>query len=144
MNADAVLMEKIAQLRVRVRLLVVQRWVLRALLAAVALCLLVGLGMRLAGAPLRVEWLVPILAAAALAGAVIGWTRPVSAMDAARLADQRLGLRERLSSGLEFVGWRGELTHDERPTTNDDFVGAQTGCRWKGAGWRRSPWRSPR
>jgi hypothetical protein len=100
---EAILGQKITQLRGRVRLLVAQRWMFRALLAATGACALTALVMRLAGYPLPLEWLPIVLGMAAAAGALFGWTRPVTPMDAARLADQRLGLRERLSSGVDFV-----------------------------------------
>lgn len=128
---DAVLTAKVAQLQARVRLLVVQRWVIRTLLVAVVMCLLAAAVMRLMGSPIPVEWLPVLLGVAALVGVVVGWTRPVSAMDVARLADQRLALRERLSSGLEFATTRrldgGHLEHD--PTlpgaSHREFIAAQ-------------------
>src|SRR5688572_6166886 len=102
-HPEAVLTEKISQLRSRVRLLVTQRWIIRALVVATGCCALVALGLRLAAVPLPVEWLPAVLAAAIVGGAAIGWTRRVSALDAAQLADRRMELRERLSSGIEFL-----------------------------------------
>src|SRR2546427_6907384 len=45
-------------------------------------------------------------------------TRPVSLMDAAQLADMRLGLRERLSSGIDFLqrGASDPMTVDRKST----------------------------
>jgi hypothetical protein len=103
MTPEAILGQKIAQLRGRIRLLIAQHWMCRTLVVATGACGLAALVMRLAGEPLPLEWLPLVLGAAALAGAVFGWTRPVTPMDAARLADQRLELRERLSSGVDFA-----------------------------------------
>lgn len=100
---EAILGQKIAELRGRVRLLVAQRWMFRALAVATGASVVTALGMRLAAYPLPLEWLPLVLSVAAAAGALFGWTRPVTPMDAARLADQRLSLRERLSSGVDFV-----------------------------------------
>src|SRR5207249_3413607 len=54
------------------------------------------------------EWLAAVLLAGAVVGAGIGWTRRVTLMDAAQLADRRLDLKERLSSGVDFLE-RGEV-----------------------------------
>ena len=51
--------------------------------------------------PLEAAIAVPILLGIA-AGTVTAFLRPISPMDAARLAEARLGLKERLSSALEF------------------------------------------
>jgi len=143
-TSDAVLIERVAALRARVRVLLAGRWAVRALLAATLLAVVAALGMRSAGTPLPPEGLLPAFLVVAALGALWGWTRPVTAMDAARLADQRLGLRERLSSGLDFAG-RGE-----RPATPEEaaFIHAQIedaarhGVRLQPAAV--FPWRFPR
>jgi hypothetical protein len=100
---EAILTQRIAQLRLRVRLLVTQRWIVVALLLATGVCAVAALVLRLLGLPLWIEWLPAVLGLAVVVGAVIGWTRRVTALETARLADQRLSLRERLSSGLAFL-----------------------------------------
>jgi hypothetical protein len=107
MQHEAVLRARAESLRWRIRLLVAQRWMFLGLLAATLTCLgLVLLG-RLQWMPTRSVWLPPILLAGAIGGAGLGLSRRVSLMDAARLADRRLDLKERLSSGVEFIG-RGD------------------------------------
>jgi hypothetical protein len=103
MQSEMILRERVAQLRHRVRLLVTARWVFAALVAASLLCSVLVILDRLEWVSAPPEYLVGLLAAGALLGAVVGVTRPVSMMDAAQLADRRLGLKERLSSGLDFV-----------------------------------------
>jgi len=103
MQSDAVLRDRVGQLRRRVRLLVTARWVLAALVAASLLCSIFVILDRLEWITAPPEYLAGLLALGAVVGAVIGLTRPVSLMDAAQLADMRLGLRERLSSGIDFL-----------------------------------------
>jgi hypothetical protein len=105
---EAVLSARIQALRTRIRLLLAQRWAVRAVLIAAALAASAALVLRQAGTPLPPEWLAPAFLFAAAGGALWGWNRKISAMDAARLADQRLGLKERLSSGLEIAEGRCE------------------------------------
>jgi hypothetical protein len=100
---ESVLRERVGQLRRRVRLLVTARWVFAALVAAALLCSVLVVLDRLEWVSAPPEYLAGLFALAALAGAVIGLTRPVSLMDVAQLADQRLGLKERLSSGIDFM-----------------------------------------
>jgi hypothetical protein len=133
LTPEAILTQKIAQLRGRVRLLVAQRWMFRTLLVATGACGVAALALRLAGAPLPLEWLPVALALAAAGGALYGWTRPVTPMDAARLADDRLALRERLSSGIDFVqrhppprsGSAVDPVRDKAEAPRDPLVAAQ-------------------
>ena len=97
--------EALAQIMSRLRLV---RWVRHASRGA-----LVGVGLALiavvlAHFDLLPDWLpleavipVPIVLGI-LGGTVTTFLRPISQMDAARLAEARLGLKERLSSALEF------------------------------------------
>ena len=99
----AVLVARVAALRARVRVLLAGRW--RCARCSLPFARGRGRAGNAGGRdPAPPKWLLPAFLAAAALGALWGWTRPVSPMDAARLADQRLGLRERLSSGLEFAG----------------------------------------
>jgi len=95
----------LAQITSRLRLV---RWVRHAARGA-----LVGTGLALLAIVLaHFDWLpdwLPLEAAipipivlGILAGTVTTFLRPISQMDAARLAEARLGLKERLSSALEF------------------------------------------
>jgi hypothetical protein len=95
----------LAQIAARLRLV---RWVRHAARGA-----LVGTGLALIAVVLaHFDWLpawLPLEAAipvpiviGVLIGTVTAFLRPISQMDAARLAEARLGLKERLSSALEF------------------------------------------
>lgn len=103
MESEAVLRDRVGLLRRRVRLLVTARWVFAALVAAAVLCSVFVILDRLEWISAPPEYLAGVLALGALAGVGIGLTRRVSLMDAAQLADQRLGLKERLSSGIDFM-----------------------------------------
>jgi hypothetical protein len=103
MPSEVILRDCVAQLRRRVRLLVTARWVFTALVAASLLCSVLVVLDRLQWISAPPEYVAALLAAGALIGVVLGLMQPVSMMDAARLADRRLGLKERLSSGLDFV-----------------------------------------
>jgi hypothetical protein len=103
MESEAVLRDRVGQLRRRVRLLVTARWVFAALVVAAVLCSVLVILDRLEWISAPPEYLAGVLALGALAGIAIGLTRRVSLMDAAQLADRRLGLKERLSSGIDFM-----------------------------------------
>jgi hypothetical protein len=103
MESEAVLRDRVGQLRRRVRLLVTARWVFAALVVAAVLCSVLVVFDRLEWISAPPEYLAGVLALGALIGAAIGMTRRVSLMDAAQLADRRLGLKERLSSGIDFM-----------------------------------------
>lgn len=95
----------LAQITSRLRLV---RWVQHAARGGLAGTVPALIAVVLAHFDLLPEWLpleaaiaVPILLGLA-AGTVTTFLRPISQMDAARLAEARLGLKERLSSALEF------------------------------------------
>jgi hypothetical protein len=103
MESEAVLRDRVGQLRRRVRLLVTARWVFAALVVAAVLCSILVVLDRLEWISAPPEYLTGVLVLGALIGAAVGLTRRVSLMDAAQLADRRLGLKERLSSGIDFM-----------------------------------------
>lgn len=107
MRHEAILRGKLDELRWRVRLLVTQRWVFRGLCGASLACLALVVASKFHWLPAPPEWLIGLLLSGAVGGAIVGLTRRVTRMDAAQLADRRLDLRERLSSGLDFLA-RGE------------------------------------
>ena len=97
--------EALAQITSRLRL---QRWVRHASRGALGGTALALAAVVLAHFDMLPDWLpleaaipAPILLGIA-AGTVTAFFRPISQMDAARLAEARLGLKERLSSALEF------------------------------------------
>lgn len=82
------------------------RLVSRGLLAATVLALVAVVCARVNILPvgLPLEAVIPVLLLiGGGAGAAATYARPIAPMDAARLAEQRLGLKERLSSALEFA-----------------------------------------
>jgi hypothetical protein len=87
MESEAVLRDRVGQLRRRVRLLVTARWVFAALVVAAVLCSVLVVLDRLEWISAPPEYLAGVLALGALIGAAIGMTRRVSLMDAAQLAD---------------------------------------------------------
>ena len=96
-----------ALLRIMARLRLV-RWVRHASRGAFAGTIVSLIAVIVAHFDLLPEWLplevviaVPVLLGIA-AGTATAFARPISQMDAARLAEARLGLKERLSSALEF------------------------------------------
>jgi hypothetical protein len=103
MEPDALLAQKVAQLRRRLRLLVAQRWLVIGLTAATVAACLLAAAAKLRWAPAAVDWIWPALIVGAIAGLAYGWTRAVSPLAAAQIADRRLDLKERISSGLLFA-----------------------------------------
>jgi hypothetical protein len=97
---EAILHQKLAQLRRRLRLLVTQRWVALALTYAAGAGCLLALIARVRWAPAAVDWIGAALILGAMVGLVIGWTRAVTTLTAAQLADERLDLKERISTGV--------------------------------------------
>ncbi len=95
----------LTQITRRLRLV---RWVRHASRGALAGTGLGLVAVLLAHWDLLPDWLpleaaIPLpIALGVLAGTVTTYLRPISQMDAARLAEARLGLKERLSSALEF------------------------------------------
>lgn len=93
------------QIRTRLRLV---RWVHHASRGALAGTVLALIATVLAHFDWLPDWLpleaaIPIpIVLGIVAGTVTAFLRPISQMDAARLAEARLGLKERLSSALEF------------------------------------------
>ncbi len=100
-----VISHALAQITARLRLV---RWVRHAARGALAGTVIALVAVALAHWDLLPDWLpleaaIPIpIALGILAGTVTTFLRPISPMDAARLAEARLGLKERLSSALEF------------------------------------------
>jgi len=100
MQDEAALGQRLTPLRRRVRLLLAERMALSAGAAAA------GLGLALVALDkfrvLRVDWyyVAALVAAAAACGFVFGWLRRLSDFDVARAAEERLRLKERLSSAV--------------------------------------------
>src|SRR5262245_17222866 len=112
MTPESLLQQRVAQLRARLQWLVAQRWAFLGLTAAGIVACLLALAAKLRWLPDAVDWIGLILVTGAVTGLAIGWTRRVTCLAAAQLADSRLDLKERLSSGLVFAaaGARDEMT----------------------------------
>lgn len=102
---SAAVSDALAQVTRRLRL---QRWVRHASRGLLMAVVLAFVAVGLAHWGLLPEWLpleavLPLVLLLGLgAGTLTTYLRPISAMDAARLAEARLGLKERLSSALDF------------------------------------------
>ena len=112
MEHEAILRNRIGQLRTRIRLLVTQQWVCIALAAAIAVCSLMAVATKLHWHPYAIDWIWAVVLFGVALGVIIGLTRQISPMAAAQLADERMELKERLSSGLDFAtrGQRSDIT----------------------------------
>ncbi len=113
LSEQPVISHALAQITARLRLV---RWVRHAARGALAGTVVALLAVVLAHfdwlpdcLPLEAAIPIPIVLGI-LAGTVTTFLRPISQMDAARLAEARLGLKERLSSALEF---------EKSPQSND-------------------------
>ncbi len=103
MQAALVLQQSVSRIQRRIRLALALRGAMVGLT--------VGLGADLAFLALArfhvwkdaPDYLLTSAIAATLIGAVIGYTRRVTALDAAMIADERAGLKERLSTAVEIL-----------------------------------------
>jgi hypothetical protein len=88
MTPDISLHSKLDEASRRIRLLLLYRWTSRALCWTALACVLwlIASKLRLAPPP-DVSWLVALLGAAGVTGAVIGLTRRLTTMEVARITD---------------------------------------------------------
>src|SRR5690242_11980907 len=103
MTPDITLHHKLSEAMRRIRLLMIFRWVSRALCWTTLACVfwLVASRLNWVGEP-EPGRLVIVLVVAALVGAIVGGTRRLTTMDVARLTDRRMETRDRLASAVEF------------------------------------------
>lgn len=105
MAATNAILEALAQVTARLRL---ARWVRHASRGALGGVVLSLISVGLAHFDFLPDWLpleafIPLVLLLGIgAGTLTTFLRPIAPMDAARLAEARLGLKERLSSALEF------------------------------------------
>ena len=92
MNHDQVLLDRVGALRTRVRLLITQQWLCLGLTGAVLSGLLLVAATKLRWWTDAVDYLWALLLLGAVVGLVVGWTRRISPMVAAQIADDRAGL----------------------------------------------------
>lgn len=100
MTHDRILLDRVGDLRTRVRLLITQQWLCVGLTAGLAASLLLVAATKLLWWTDAVDyiWLAALLGA--VAGALYGWTRPIEPLVAAQIVDERAGLKERLSTAV--------------------------------------------
>ncbi len=100
MSHQQLLQTRVTQVQRRARILIAQQWSCIGLTAGLLLALPLVLSTRMLWWTDAVDYLwAPALAGAVLGG-LFGWTRRVTPMQAAILADERAGLKERLSTAL--------------------------------------------
>ena len=94
MESEAVLRDRVGQLRRRVRLLVTGRWIFAALVVASLLCSVLVILDRLEWISAPPEYLAGVLAFGALVGAGVGLTRREAAQTASGLTMRQLRMLE--------------------------------------------------
>ena len=102
MTHDRILLDRVSLLRTRVRLLITQQWLCVGLTAGLLISLLLVAATKLLWWTDAIDYMWVAVAAGAVVGALYGWLRPVASMDAAQIADERAGLKERLSTAVEL------------------------------------------
>lgn len=137
MQPEALLKDRVGRLQRRLRWLVAQRCAVIGLAAASVVACLMAAAAQLHWAPNAVDFILPVLAAGALAGFLYGLTRRISSLAAARLADQRLDLKERLSTAVALAVPSAEHRTDRSDRTDQSDAADAPAT---GAG---SPTRSP-
>lgn len=103
MTQDQVLRDKVGEVRFRIRLLVTQQWICTALTVALVTGLLLVLATKMRWWTDAIDYLWLLLLLGAAVGFGIGWTRRVSPLVAAQVADEKAGLKERLSTAVELA-----------------------------------------
>lgn len=102
MAHDRILLDRVGALRTRVRLLVAQKWLCVGLTGALMASLLLVAATKFRWWTDAVDYIWAVALFGAVAGLVYGWTRPLDALVAAQIADERAGLKERLSTAVEL------------------------------------------
>ena len=99
----AVLQGAVGRLQARIRLLVAQQWMCLGLAAAAMVGLLLVAVTRFRWWTDAVDYAGFVLLGGAVLGALLGWTRKITPLVAAQVADERAGLKERLSTAIELT-----------------------------------------
>jgi len=104
MSHEQVLQHKVDQLRTRIRLLLAQQAMCLGLTYAAVAGLLLVAATRFQWWTDAVDYLWALLLVGAITGLIIGWTKRITPLVAAQIADERAGLKERLSTAVELAG----------------------------------------
>jgi len=103
MAQDVILQRKVDEVRTRIRLLLAQQWMCVALTYAALAGLLLVAATKMRWWTDAVDYLWALLLLAAVIGLVYGWTRRITPLVAAQIADERGALKERLSTAVELA-----------------------------------------
>lgn len=138
MSHEQVLLNKVGELRTRIRMLLAQQWVCLGVTLAVAASLLLVAATKLRWWTDGMDYIWVLVLLGAAIGLVIGWTREITPLVAAQVADERAGLKERLSSAIEL----------SRSQERGEIAEAQLADAARHAAEIRAgdvlPWRAPR
>jgi hypothetical protein len=102
MTHEQVLLNRVGDLRTRIRLLLAQQWVCLGLTFGALASLLLVACTRFRWWTDAQDYMWVLFLIGGIAGLVIGLTRKITPMVAAQIADERAGLKERLSTAVEL------------------------------------------
>jgi len=138
MTNDQLLLDRVGAFRRRIRLLVTQQWLCVGLTFAALAGLLLVAATKLQWWTDAIDYLWALLLLGAITGLIIGWTRRITPMVAAQIADDRAGLKERLSTAVEIAA-----STDRSPIAQAQLADAAQHARELEIA-RVLPWRMPR
>jgi hypothetical protein len=110
MTHELVLDNKVREVRTRIRLLLAQQWAFVGLTWATVAALILVAATKFRWWTDAIDYIWAILVIGGIAGLIVGWTRQITPLVAAQIADERGGLKERLSTAVELS--RGEAPED--------------------------------
>jgi len=102
MTSQQVVLGRVGQVRGRIRLLLAQQWACVGLTWALVASLALVAATKLHWWTDAIDWIWALLIAGGIAGLLIAATRKITPMAAAQIADERGGLKERLSTAVEM------------------------------------------
>jgi hypothetical protein len=102
MSHEQVLENAVARIQTRIRLLRAQGWLLVGLTYALAASLILVAATRFRWWTDAVDYLWAVLLVGAVTGAIIGFTRRITPLTAAQIADERGGLKDRLTTAISL------------------------------------------
>lgn len=102
MTQDQVLLRQVSAFRTRIRLLITQKWLCVSLTVAVLIAILLVAATKLQWWTDAVDYIWALIVLGGIVGLAVGWTRQITPLVAAQIADERAGLQERLSTAVEL------------------------------------------